>query len=92
MKNRICKKCGQEVDNRKPDPCLGRYLEGIAFACCGHGNNDYGSNWQAYCIGWKNCQPNQGSADWRKENDPTYWELRGKEAIKYMGELKNGTL
>ncbi|HEY4496543.1 MAG TPA: hypothetical protein VI432_00115 [Candidatus Paceibacterota bacterium] len=80
---RTCNKCGAKVDNKKPDPCFGKYLPEIAFCCCGHGNNTY-----AYCVGWENCLPNEGPTDWREENDPTYWCLRGIEAIEYMENLK----
>ncbi len=36
--NRICFACQAPRPKREgPDPCLG-WLEGVAFACCGHGH------------------------------------------------------
>lgn len=83
---RICEKCGQNVRPSAPDPCLGGYLEGIAQACCGHGEaNDY----FAYCCGWSNCRPNQYSEEYGRIQDrPGYWVKRGKEAIEYMESIK----
>lgn len=32
-----CRFCGLDVEHMKPDPCLGGYVPGLAWACCGHG-------------------------------------------------------
>ncbi len=79
---RKCNKCGAEVDNRKVDPCIGEYLEGIAFACCGHGKIK-----SAYCVGWKNCRPNIGP-DSIHRSEEGYFCYRGQEALDYMESLK----
>jgi hypothetical protein len=40
-----CAECGQiRVEPGEPDPCLGR-LEGVAAACCGHGQRRYAYIW-----------------------------------------------
>lgn len=38
--DRPCTKCDIVVDHDQPDPCLGR-LDGVDYACCGHGNSQY---------------------------------------------------
>lgn len=55
--NKICKKCNKEVNSNFPDPCIGKYIEGVSHACCGHGNIN-----QAYCCGFDNCKPNESVA------------------------------
>ena len=35
-KPRRCKRCGEHATEEGYDSCLG-YLEGVKFACCGHG-------------------------------------------------------
>lgn len=38
--DRPCTKCGILAAHDEPDPCLG-WLEGVDYACCGHGNPRY---------------------------------------------------
>lgn len=38
--DRACVDCGICVPADQPDPCLG-WLDGVAFACCGHGDSTY---------------------------------------------------
>jgi len=79
---KICAKCEEKINPTKPDPCIGKYLEGIAHACCGHGNDI-----SAYCVGWDNCYPNEGNA---KENKLTRngFDFRGRRALEYMESVK----
>src|SRR6478672_4316652 len=36
----LCRHCGQYYRaSEEPDPCIGRYLAGVAGCCCGHGNS-----------------------------------------------------
>jgi hypothetical protein len=80
---RICGKCGARIENRKPDPCIGEYLPGIAFCCCGHDNLK-----QAYCVGWPNCVPNGGPYNIHKD-EKGYFDFRGQAALDYMENLIN---
>ena len=76
-------------DNKKPDPCLGGYIPGVAHACCGHGDSTYGEDWQAYCCGWPGCEPDQDSSEYSSvRKRPGYWDLRGKAALEYMEKFK----
>src|SRR6478735_8843901 len=35
----LCRHCGQYYRaSEQPDPCIGRYLPGVAGCCCGHGD------------------------------------------------------
>jgi hypothetical protein len=35
-----CDHCGQYYRaSEEPDPCIGRFLAGVAGCCCGHGNS-----------------------------------------------------
>lgn len=38
--DRPCASCGILAGSDEPDPCLG-WLEGVDFACCGHGDISY---------------------------------------------------
>lgn len=34
-----CRHCGQYYRaSEEPDPCIGRFLPGVEFCCCGHGD------------------------------------------------------
>lgn len=79
-----CGKCGLERTRGEPDPCIDKYLPGIAHACCGHGEIQY-----AYCCGWPNCLPDEGAGEYKSILQiPGYWDLRGIKALDYMENLK----
>ncbi len=78
-----CKKCGEIVLWDKPDPCIGKYLPGIAHACCGHDNIRF-----AYCCGWDGCKPGEVIGDESKR--PGFFLIRREEAVKYLNLLGAG--
>lgn len=89
-----CAKCKEKLNLGQPDPCLG-LLPNIAHACCGHGKTA-----QAYCIGWKDCKPNESCVgidkpwfdivdmEWKHYIPEGYVHKRGLDAIIYMNTIK----
>ncbi len=75
-KKEYCSTCGQTRVGYSPDPCLGRYIEGVAHACCGHGDID-----KAYCCGWAGCSPNEYA---NGGDHPGWWRFDGQQAIDFF--------
>lgn len=85
--DRACTSCGLCVAHDQPDPCLG-WLDGVDFACCSHGDEEYGYVLDSNGVRWSYLDWAKINHTWRMHPRHTDYWISSNGGVKKIGPGK----